>query len=505
MGWVALMVAGFIMNCGASQLRVALSHEISNIDPQATSSVEAIKVQSALFETLVIVDSKTGEIQPFAAQSWSVSQDGLVYDFILRDDLRWSDGSPITAHDYVFTFKRLLQPGLAAPFSSLYFVIVGAEAFNASGSDDFDDVGVKAINDLQLRITLNLATPYFLTLLCRPCVGVIHQGSVLAAGELDSRLSAWAQTSDFITSGPYKLQSWEVNRAISLSPNPYHRSYRDLQAREIVFYPMESAYLQERAFLKDVVDVTSKLASERIAAYEESPYLVKDPELGTFYLVINHQRDEMRRLENRLALNATIQKDYVVKYLRKRGELPADAFSPPAWAQYKPAYKSTSIVSHQFTGQLTLIIASSAMNQVIAEALQAMWMENLGIQVNIEAQEAKSYFQRRSEGDFDLCLGSWIGDYFDPLTFLEIWRSDSPNNFASWHNTDFDGLLDHAATVIGVEDRYNVLRSAEQMLIDQQVIIPLFYLNRVYLRKPHVHYWPQTILNTVNYAQIVLH
>ena len=505
----------------ASNLNVAVSVEIASLDPQTTTSVDAIKIQSALFETLVRIDAERGAIRPAGALQWEILEGGLTYRFALNPDLKWSDGKPVTASDYVFAIRRLMTPALAAPFAPLYYGIKGAEqAHQDASGDSASIVGIKALSEYQLEIQLEHVVPYFLSLLARPCVAALPEHAIVAADAVTSRMQGWSLKPGFPSSGPYQLEDWKVNKHILLKKNPMYPASEQIEFDRIHFYSIESAYSQERGFLSGALDVTSKLASERVWHFENTASYVNQLEMGTFYVITNTESDALSHADLRRALSRAIDRQVIVRQLRRRGEQPATTFTPPLWRGYHPEMEVLETdgqgdLPHEAGGldrnakpvlaggrKLRFLIASSESNLQIAEALQSMWSETLGMEVDIVRQEWKSYLDSRKRGNFDLCLATWIGDYFDPLTFLEMWKTGAPNNFCRWHEADYDALLEKAEHTVDPAQRFDILAQAEQKLMRESPILPIFYLSRVYLKNPAIEVWPQTILNTIDYTRV---
>ena len=491
------------------RLNIALSVELSSLDPQTTISVDAIKVQSALFETLVRVNAQTGAIEAGGATAWEIGEHGRIYRFELDPDLCWSDGSPLQASDYVFALRRLMDPRLAAPFADLYFGIVGARDLHLGKQVDASEFGVRALDPSTLEIELERATPYFLSLLARPCAAALPEAFLRDRGAVDSRTRGWTLEPGFPVSGPYQLERWTVNEQIELRKNERHPFADRLSYDVLHFYPIESAYAQEHGFQTGALDVISKLASERIAAYRGKPELVSEVEMGTFYVITQTRSPALQEISLRQLLSASVDREAIVKQLRQREEQPAIGFVPPIWEAYHPKLGQAKRVfslpeqAPQIERtKLRLLISSSEGNLLIAEALQSMWMEELPVEVEIVRQEWKSYLDSRSRGEFDLCLATWIGDYYDPLTFLELWHSEASNNFCQWQHEEYDALLAAAAKETHEVERLQLLARAEELLMEHAPILPLFYLSRVYLKAERVESWPQTLLNTVNYLEL---
>jgi oligopeptide transport system substrate-binding protein len=473
-----------------STISIGISVEIASLDPQVSASIDAIKIQCALFEPLVHFDSKTNQIMPAAAESWDVSKDNLLYTFHLDPRARWSDGLPVTAADFAFSIRRLLDPALGSPHAEFYNSIIPES--------------VVALDDYTLEISLKEHTPHFLSLMARPCAAALHEKWIREHGPTDSRISSWFRKGGFPSAGPYILEQWVVNDRIRLIKNPNYRKASEVRAEALIFYPMENPYTQENAWRQGLLDVTSIIASERISTYRGEDSIVSNLELGTAYVILNLKSDRLSSLASRLQLLKAVDRELIVNQVRRRGEVPAESFCPPMWVDYPqviPEFTDVEIASEDIE-PLEFLIPNSRNNAVVAEALQGMWRSESGREVSIIRQEWKSYLDSRNRKQFDLCLATWIGDYFDPLTFLEMWRSGSPNNFCGYDNEAFDSKIELASQVQDPQERLKILAEAERMLLEDIAILPLYHLSRVYLKSDRLRHWPLSLLNTVDYTKL---
>ncbi|OPZ75770.1 MAG: Periplasmic oligopeptide-binding protein precursor [Verrucomicrobia bacterium ADurb.Bin474] len=485
-----------------TEIRIALSVELESLDPQISSSIDAIKVQSALFEGLVVMDPFTGKVEASGASSWDTAPDGMELIFHLCEDALWSNGEPVTAQDYVYGFRRLLHPSLGSPYADQYVVIEGSDRYRQSL--DPDALAVTAIDPHTLRIRLGKPTPHFIDLLARPCAAPLHAATVKGSGDGLSRNETWSTHPGFVTNGPYSLAHWRVNESIRLTPNPLHKRPGQALRPFLVFRPIESAHVQERAFQSGAIHVTSKIPSERIPVYMGQPTLETQVELATFYLILNTNRAGLDSQPLRQLMGNAIDRRTITDHIRMRGEQPTRSFVPPFHGFPSPPppsdIENPSIPDS--TRRLTLIFSSSETNQAIAEALQAQVLENTGIHINLQRVEWKSYLDRRNRKDFDICMATWIADYPDPLAFLEMWTSDAANNFAGWKNPAFDQLILSSANCSDPESRMQMLGDAHTLLIREQPVIPLFHLNRMFLILPSLRPWGQSLLNTIRYPTL---
>lgn len=481
------------------EIRIALSVELESLDPQISSSIDAIKVQSALFEGLVVMDPLTGKVEASGASSWDTTPNGMELTFHLCENALWSNGEPVTAQDYVYGFQRLLHPSLGSPYADQYLVIEGSDRYRQSL--DPDALAVTAIDPHTLRIRLEKPTPHFVDLLARPCAAPLHAATVTGSGDGLSRNETWSTQPGFVTNGPYTLAHWRVNESIRLTPNPLHNKPGHELRPFLVFRPIESAHVQERAFQSGAIHVTSKIPSERIPFYMGQPSLETQVELATFYLILNTSRAGLDAQPIRRLLGNAIDRRTITDRIRMRGEQPTHSFVPPFHGFPSPVLPadSESPSIPDTARRLTLIFSSSETNQAIAEAIQAQILKNTGIHINLQRVEWKSYLDRRNRKDFDICMATWIADYPDPLAFLEMWTSDAANNFAGWKNPAFDQLILSSSVCPDPTSRMQMLGEAHTLLIREQPIIPLFHLNRMFLILPELRPWGQSLLNTIRY------
>ncbi|MBN2234968.1 MAG: peptide ABC transporter substrate-binding protein, partial [Opitutales bacterium] len=481
------------------ELHIALSVELESLDPQTSSSIDAIKVQSALFEGLVSMDPFTGEVEPAGASSWDRSPDGSKLTFHLSEDAFWSNGEAVTAQDYAYAFQRLLHPRLGSPYADQYGVILGADRYRQTLNTE--DLGVTAIDPHTLRIELERPIPYFIDLLARPCAAPLHAPTVMGSGDGLTRNESWSIRPGFVSNGPYTLVHWRVNESIRLAPNPRHNRPGHALRPSLVFHPIESAHVQERAFQSGAIQVTSKIPSERIPFHIGKPSLETQVELATFYLILNTHQSGLASTPLRRLLASSIDRQTITDRIRMRGEPPTHAFVPsfpgfPSVPDFpKPDANNTPVPQ----SRLTLIFSSSETNQAIAEAIQSQILENTGIQLELQRVEWKSYLDRRNRKDFDICMATWIADYPDPLAFLEMWTSEAANNFSGWANPGFDQLIEQSHRCADTRTRMQTLAEAHTLLIQEQPIIPLFHLNRMFLVLPSMRPWGQSLLNTIRY------
>jgi len=494
----------------ASQaLHVGNGQEPQELDPHIITGITEIKILSALFEGLTGQDPNDLSPTPAAAESWKVSEDGTSYTFNLRKNSTWNNEEQLIAGDFEYAFQRILTPRVAAPNAYLLFVIKNAKDFH-NGSIGWEKVGVNTIDDNTLHIELENPTPYFLKLLSHPAWFPLHKESLSKLGDPFGRASGWTHSEDFISNGPFNLSAWKVNEYVHVSRNEMYWDNSISQLNEIFFYPTESREAEERSFRAGQLHVTEAVPVSKVGFYRKnnnSSFHI-DPYLGTYYLQLNTRKPPLSDPRVRKALSLAINRSMIVDQITQGRQQPAWHFTPPGTGGYDPGISAERNIAQaknllsdagfpEGNGfpELTYLYNTSENNKAIAVALQQMWKASLGIHVEIINQELKVVNQSRETGEFDLLKSSWIGDYDDASSFLDVWTSDSGNNFTGWSSTRYDSFLEKSRTSSSTDNRFNYFKAAEELLIEEQPILPLYFYTSVYLKHPAVKGYHPTLLN----------
>ena len=482
--------------------------EPAALDPQVTTGGSELRIQMALYEGLVTPDPETLEPLPAVAESWEVTEEGLLYTFRLRAEARWSDGEPLTAEDFVAAWRRALSPEQGCPNAAMLYVLEGAEAYNQGETADPETVGVRATNERTLEVRLVRPVPYFLQMLLHPVWSPVPAHRM--AGGTGERTGSWTLPGNFVGNGSFVLTEWLPNQYVEVRRSETYWDAASVLLEGVRFMAIDEPGAEERAFLAGQLHLTDALPPARVAAYLEdnSPYLNIFPYLGTYYILLNHREPVLQDVMVRRALALAVDRRAIAEKLLGAGQRAAGSFVPdnmPGYhsaipVEYNPDQARYLLGEAGYPGgkdfpQLEYMFNSSESHRKIAEALQAMWRKELGIEVILSNQEWRTYLQRRENGDYQLARAVWIGDYLDPSTFLNLWTVDNPNNWAGWHDTSYDALMENA---LNTENRVNRMRGyalAERYLISEQVVIPLYHYVSVKLRDPSVKGWHGNILD----------
>jgi oligopeptide transport system substrate-binding protein len=494
------------------------SAEPSTLDPQLATQAGEFNVLAALFEGLVVEDPLDLHPVPGVAESWDLSPDRRTYTFQLRADARWSNGDPVTARDFVASFRRALTPAFAAPDAPLLDLIQGAEAFRRGTTQDAAEVGLAAPDDRTLRITLDHPSPTFLPILTQPVCFPLHLASIAQTGPPDARSTDWARPGKLVGNGPFNLTAWQPGREIVVEKSATYWDAATVRLRAIHFHPLDPE-AEERAFRAGQLHLTDALPPAKVDAWRKDPSgaLRADPLLGTYFYRLNTRQPNLDNAKVRRALALAVDRRAIVEKILRGGQLPATTFIPPTLAGYIPpaglatdfAAARQLLVDAGFPGgsglpPLELLYNTSDTHRVIAEAVQEMWRRELGVEVRLVNEENASTLAARSTGSYQILRSSWTADYADPASFLEIWTRASGNNFTGWSNVAYDALVREAGLAPTAPARAELYRQAEAILLAAAPIIPIYHYTHVYLLAPAVQGWFPTALDHHPYKHVWL-
>ena len=494
-------------------LLAGLGYEVTTLDPQLATGTTEEEVINALFEGLVSEDPKDLHPVPGVASNWKVSPDLKTYTFFIRPDARWSDGKAITADDFVNSWKRILTPELGAENANLLYVLQGAEAYHKGLSHDFKKVGVEATDPHILKVTLERPTPYFLSLLTHWAWFPVPQVAQLSI----ARNNSWTKPENFIGNGAFKLKSWAPNRIIVATKSQTYWDNASVKLNEIRFYPLDSADAQERAFRSGQLHVTDTIAAGRIDAYKGSPYLRTDAYLGTSFYRINTKRPYLNDPRIRKALALAVDRKKIVDKILRGGQTPAGSFTPLGIGSYTPPQNLATNIAEakrllseagypdgKGLPSFDILFDDTFSKRIIAETIQGMWKSELGIDARLVNEDVKSALSDRRTGNYQILVSVWIADYEDPTSFLNLWLSTSTNNFTGWSNADFDAALFTAAQKPDSPERNALLAHAEEILLREPPLIPIYFYTHVFLLHTSVKGWYSNLLDHHPYKAVSL-
>lgn len=493
--------------------------EPSDLDPHISAAYTDQNILMALFEGLTALDEKTSLPVPAAAERWEVLPDGMTYTFHLRAGARWSTGQPVTAEDFVYSFRRMLSPALAAEYSYMLWPIKNAQAYNSGKIVNFADVGITAIDASTLRLTLERPTPFLLSLAAHPTWFPVHRETIEKFGSIDQRSTPWTRAGNLVGNGAFTLAEWSPDSRIIVTKNPHYWDAAHNQLERVIFFPTEKPDVEERNFRAGQVHLTYGLPVEKIAPYREQhpEQLRLDPFLQTYFLRFNVSKTPLDQPKVRRALSLAIDRAAIAHTILRDSRPPALHLVPPGCA----GYTSQAKVSTDFAAARQLLteagfkdgkglpafdlqVLNDDVQPKVAEAIQAMWQRELGVRITIAPFEQKTWVQNQQTLNYTISFASWAGDFADPSTFLDLFQKQGGNNWTDWGNREYDAFVNSAATTLDSAARMHEIQQAEALLLEQAPIAPLYFGARTYLISPAVKNWQPSLLGFHRYQQIRL-
>jgi oligopeptide transport system substrate-binding protein len=503
----------------AQILHRSLGADIADLDPHVVTGLPEFNVIATLFEGLVAEDPRDLSPVPGVSERWEVSPDGLTYVFHLRAGARWSNGEPVTAHDFIASFRRVLTPSLGADYAAMLHVVQRAEAYHRGELADFAQVGFAAPDDRTLIITLEHPVPHFLGLLSHPVWFPVHLPTLEKSGAATRRGGDWTRPENLVGNGPFLLRAWQPGRIIIVEKSPGYWDAASVRLQAVHFHPADSVEAEERAYRAGQLHITESLPVSKVDAYRrDQPGVLRiSPFLDTYFYRINVTRPLLNDRRLRRALVLALDRTAIVEKITRGGQQPAYSFTPPGTAGYAPPTDFAGgfdaareqLAAAGYPGgrglpDLELLINSSGNHRVIAEAVQEMWRRELGVRVRLINMEQKTLLAQRRTLDYQLMRSDWVGDYLDPTTFLDVFTSGSGNNHTGWTNAAYDALLYEAARAPDLVSRHTLFRRAEAILLAEAPIIPVFHYTTVRLVHPAVRGWHDNLLDRHPYKHVWL-
>jgi oligopeptide transport system substrate-binding protein len=500
-------------------LHIGNGAEPSDIDPHGNSGHTDSLIKRALFEGLVSLIADSLKVIPGAAESWDISDDGLTYTFSLRKNGRWSNGEPVTAHDFVWTWKRGMNPDLGNPYAYMFFIFKNAKAYHDGELTDFSEVGIRALDDYTFQFELAGPTPYVLQLLAFKTMYPVHRATLEKFDAENQLATAWTRPENFVGNGPFLIKDWVVNQVLSVKKNDFYWDKENIKLNEIHFHAVPSINAEERMFRAGQLHITYTLPPEKIEVYrkENTSALTEFPIYSTYYYAFNTQKPPLDDVRVRKALAYAVDRKLLTERVTKGGEIPAYAFTPPDENGYVPEAKMPEDVAlaRQLLAEagypegkgfprITILYNTFENHQTIAVVLQQMWKEKLGIDVNLQNEDWKVWLASIRLGNFDITRSGWGGDYVDPNTFLDVHVTGGGQNKSNWSNARYDELIHLAGQTSDQQERFAYFQEAEAILVDEAPIIPLYTYVRNRLVHPSVKNWHSNILDDYFYRDVYL-
>lgn len=522
---------GLTSTSDGSTLRINLASEPDKLDPALNSSVDGSALASNSFVGLFIFDEDSNAV-PALCDSYTVSEDGLTYVFTLKDGLKWSDGSDLTAADFEYSWKRAADPQTAADYAYLFDVF-------ATGDDG--KINVKADGNT-LTAVLTAPCPYFLQLCAFPAFMPVPQAAVEAADPDGTNPGAWCQEAGFVSNGAYTCTEWKHNESMVYTKNPYFYDADNVKIEKLEFMLSADDTAIFSAYNAGDLDFIDSIPTDEVQSVINNDDFYVVDQLGNYYLQFNVNADLFKGMSAedaatlRHALGILIDRDYIATNIGQTGQHVATAFVPEEmsngnggifreddWdypdkdsngyfsAEYDfdaakaEAQELLESIGYEFDDQgmlsadtpisVEFLLNESSGNQAIAEAVQSDW-SSIGVECNIKTEEWDTFINDRKAGAFTIARGGWIADYSDPINMLEIFTSDSgnddpqlgkdPSNTSAPDWSKFDQMISEIRTTTDLEKRTEMMHEAEDMLMDTWAVVPLYYYNDDFMCKTNV-------------------
>ncbi|EKO3717775.1 oligopeptide ABC transporter substrate-binding protein OppA [Vibrio metschnikovii] len=477
--------------------------EVASLDPHKTEGVPESHVIRDLLEGLVNQDAD-GNTIPGVAERWETS-DNQTYTFYLRKDAKWSNGDPVTAQDFVYSWQRAVDPATASPYSWYmeYTKMKNAKEIIA-GEKASTTLGVKALDDHTLVVELDTPLPYFVMMTGHTTMKPVHKGTIEKHGD------EWTRAGNYVSNGAYMLDRWVVNERLELKRNPNYWDDSKTVINKVTFLPIENQVAEMNRFLSGEIHITNEVPIEHFRRLQrdhaDSVSVVGS--LCTYYYGFNNQKPPLDDVRVRKALSFAIDRDVIANAIMGQGEKPAYFLTPEITAGFQPempaygkmtqqqrlaeAKKLLEEAGYNRSNPLrfNLLYNTSENHRKVATAIQSMWRSGLGVNVTLENQEWKTYLDSRREGNFDVTRAGWCGDYNEASSFLTLMKSSNSSNDPRYHNEEYDALMAKAMATTSEKERQAIYAQAEKLLARDMPIAPIYQYVKSRLLSPQVGGFP---------------
>lgn len=478
-------------------IRYNVGAEPETLDPAKATGMPEATIMLQLFDGLCRYDANSA-IKPAIAESWRISADNLTYEFKLRDT-RWSNGDPIKAQDFVFSWLRALAPETASEYAYQFFYIKGALEYN-SGKGKKEDVAIKAIDDRTLQVVLMAPAPQFLGLTAFQTFYPVHEKTV------QGNPKWFTDPSSYVGNGPFKLAAIESNQKMILEKNPHYWDAASVKLNRLEVFSIESIDTGFYMFKNGLLDFQDEVPLQEMAALKGSKELHVAPDTSVYFYRFNVTQKPFDDVRVRKALSMAIDRNQLVENVLQGGEKPALAFVPHGFkdangrdfrqnsgdlfkedvAESRKLLTDAGYEGGKNFPKFILLYNTSENHKKIAEAVQQMWKNNLGIEATLQNVEWQVYLTRESKLDFGMCRAGWSPDYLDPLSFIDVFLTGGANNNTGWGNEEYDRLVSEVNSANDQKARMEAMRNAERILMDEMPVMPVFFYTNPSLIKENI-------------------
>ena len=490
---------------GEKILKVQVGPDPETVDPALNSAVDGGNMILLAFEGLLTLD-ENGQLKEGQAESWETSEDGLTWTFHLRDGLKWSDGTDLTAEDFVYSWQRVCDPNVAAPYAETVLGMV--KGYDEAVAGDITKLDVQAPDEK--TVVVNLAHPcsYFGELAAFATLNPVQQATVEANGD------AWATSADtYISNGPFMMTEWVPGSHITFSKNPNYWNAEAIKLDKLEFELIEDSNAAYSAYTSGEVDMIKDVPTEEIPSLQCNDDFHVEPIIGTYYVSLNLQKEYFQDARVRKALSLAIDRNYVANTLMQGTYSPASAIVGPGWLdtdgssfaenanggtpyidndnfdanleEAKKLLEEAGYPNGEGFPQIEYTTNDAGYHKVVAEYLQQAWAA-IGIDLKVNIVEWASFTPMRRNGEFDVARNGWVGDYTDPSNILELFCTTNGNNDGKYTNADFDAAIEDSRVTTDAATRSADLHKAEDLLMEDAGCIPIAYYNDFWLQSSKI-------------------
>ncbi|MEZ8776492.1 ABC transporter substrate-binding protein [Vibrio splendidus] len=477
--------------------------EVATIDPHKSQGVPESHVIRDLLEGLVNQDGE-GNTIPGVAESWETT-DNKTFTFHLRKDAKWSNGDPVTAEDFVYSWQRAVDPATASPYAWYmeYTKMVNAKDIVA-GKKDKSELGVKAVDANTLVVELDTAVPYFVMMMGHTTMKPVHQATVEKFGD------QWTKPDNFVGNGAFSVDKWVVNERLVLKRNDQYWNNDKTVLNKVTFLPIENQVAEMNRFLSGEIDFTNELPTEHFKRlkkeYAEDVSVAGN--LCTYYYIFNTKKAPFDDVRVRKAISYAIDRNIVSDAILAQGQKPAYFLTPEITAGFNPELPAYGKMSQKERNEeaarlleeagygkdnplnFNLLYNTSENHKKIAVALGSMWKKTLGLKVTLENQEWKTYLSSKDSGDFEVARAGWCGDYNEASSFLTLMKSNNTTGGVHYDSAEYDQIIDKALNSTSAEEREALYLEAEALMAKDMPIAPIYQYVKSRLLNPHVGGFP---------------
>lgn len=485
--------------------------EPADLDPQIVTGGPETRIVQALFEGLVRYHPETLDPLPGVATHWEVAEDQVTYTFYLRKDAKWSDGKHVTAHDFHRAYERMLTPSIASQNAENLFFLVGAQEFSEGQTTDFGTVGSKVIDAYTLQLILKRPTVYFVRMLSARGWFPLPIHVLEAHGALTRKGTPWTREENIVGNGPFVMEEWRPNQKIVVSRSPTYWNRDAVGLDKVEFLPIENSTAEEAAFRAGQLHRTSNVPITKIEAYQrDEPELLRiAPFSGTYYYAFNLKRPPLDDARVRRALAMAIDREAITREVTRAGEQVAAHFLPPGVSGYYsevPGARLDLDAARELLAEagypdgegfptLTILYNTAESHQTIADAVQQMWRQGLGIDVQMENQEWQVYVDSMHRHDFDIARAAYVVAPDDPTRFFEGQTTGHGFNISSWSDPIYNERFQQALDETDPAARTELFAEMEERLIAEMPIAPVYHYTNKYLIRPEVKNWTSNMID----------